>query len=166
MNVFEALVNQYLGRTPPHFDVVASRIREGQSALAIRRQLEDDYDLTRFQAGKIVDDVEKAITAWRTSLGTGIGLIALVLIFVTPYSPIFWIGLVVGVAQTVAGMRGMQRFQSAVGSNRDAFAREASPAAHHVHTPGTTPPREKEEREATTSGSDDSEGGGRRATGS
>lgn len=114
MGYFESLVDQYHGRTPPHFEAVAARLRDGASALSVRRQLEAEQDLSRFKAGKIVEDVEKAIDAWRISLGTGIGLLIVVLALFSPYHPVFWIGLVVGAAQSVAGMRGMQQYQSAV----------------------------------------------------
>lgn len=114
MSFFQALVDQYLGRTPDHFDRIASRLRNGQSALSVRRQLREEFDLSRLQAGKKVEYVEKAIRAWRVSLGTGVGLILVAFSLVSPWHPAFWIAMLFGVAQAVAGMRGMHTYQHAV----------------------------------------------------
>jgi len=113
MRFFQALVDQYLGRTPDHFDRIAARLRDGQSALSVRRQLREEFDLSRLQAGKKVEYVEKAVRAWRVSLGTGVGLILVALSVISPWHPAFWIAILFGVVQSVAGMRGMHAYQHA-----------------------------------------------------
>lgn len=113
MSFFQSLVDQYFGRKPKHFDLIASRLREGKSSLEVRRELTDQFDLSKLQAGKLVQDVERAIKAWRVSLGTGMGAVGLAVFFLPPVSLAF-VGLMIfGLAQTVAGMRGMHTYRQA-----------------------------------------------------
>jgi hypothetical protein len=113
MGYFSSLVSQYEGRYPTHFETVAARLREGQSSLEVRNQLMEEKDLSRLQAGKVVEDVEKAVRDWRIASGTGIGLVLVTVGFLPPLSLGFLFGLLIGSAQAIAGMRGMQAYQFA-----------------------------------------------------
>jgi hypothetical protein len=114
MSFFQSLVDHYFGRTPNHFDLVAPRLRDGKSSLEVRRELRDRFDdLSRLQAGKIVQDVERSITAWRTCLGTGMGAVGFAIVLLPPLSIGVLLCMVFGCAQTVAGMRGMHVYQQA-----------------------------------------------------
>lgn len=113
MSYFRSLIDQYQGRTPQDFDRVAARLKEGDSSLSIRNDIMDADDLSRLEAGKRVEAVERAIRDWRISLGTGLGLFLVAVLFVSPFHPFFWLGMGFGLAQTVAGMRGIHQYQQA-----------------------------------------------------
>jgi hypothetical protein len=113
MGYFNSLVRQVEGQYPNHFERVASRLREGHTALEVRNQLIEELDLSRLQAGKVVEDVEKAVRDWRIASGAGIGLALLAIGFFSPFSVFFWLCLFFGSAQAVAGTRGLQAYQFA-----------------------------------------------------
>jgi len=118
------MVDQHLGRTPAQFNRVAARLRDGQSALSVRRDLEEEQNLSRLKAGKVVEDVEKAITAWRVALGSGIGLVLFASLLFSPLSIVFWLAMLSGAAQFVAGARGMQQYRSAVDPDAEGTSTE------------------------------------------
>jgi len=114
VGLFQSLVDQYFGRKPNHFDLIAPHLRDGKSSLEVRRELRNRFDgLSRLQAGKLVQDVERSVRAWRTCLGTGMGAMGLATFLFSPLNPLFAVCMVFGLAQTVAGMRGMHTYQQA-----------------------------------------------------
>ena len=113
MGYFGSLVSQYEGRYPNHFEVVAARLREGQTPLEVRNQLMEEIGLSRLQAGKVVEDVEKARRDWQIAMGVGVGTVLAAIGLLSPWSLVFWLCLFFGSAQAVAGMRGMQAYQFA-----------------------------------------------------
>ena len=113
MGYFAALIDQYEGRYPNHFETVAARLRDGQTPLEVRKRLMDERNLTRLQAGKVVGDVEKAIRDWQVAVGVGVGTVLVAIGLLSPWSVLFWIALFFGSAQAIAGMRGMQAYQFA-----------------------------------------------------
>ncbi len=114
---FSSLIRQYEGRYPPHFEAVAARMRDGQTPLEVRKQLMDEKNLSRLQAGKVVGDVEKAIRDWQVAMGVGVGTVLVAIGRLPPASLLFWSALFFGSAQAIAGMRGLQAYQFAESPN-------------------------------------------------
>lgn len=115
MFVIEHLINQYIGQQPEAFDQVAAKMKNGGSSLHIRRQLVETRGISRLAAGKIVENVEKAIRAARVNLASGAGfyLLGLLLLLLTPYTIWVYVFMFVGTVQFAAGLKGWRAYRRA-----------------------------------------------------
>ena len=115
MAFFQNLVEHYLFPDPKGFTLIAARLKQGQSPLAIRNQLMEETGGSKLATGKLVDQVVKAIKVAKVNMISGAAIFViclLVLLFVA--IDIGWlIGVIAGAAQFTAGRRVWGLYQKA-----------------------------------------------------
>ncbi len=109
--MFESLVGLYFPGKPKRYDSVATSLRSGTPPLAVRNQMMEEDGMTRLEAGKIVESVQKTIKASKTSLVIGPILLVLGVFSLPGFFAI--VMTLAGIGQTVAGFRGWRMYQSA-----------------------------------------------------
>ncbi|MEM8486554.1 MAG: hypothetical protein AAF564_13465 [Bacteroidota bacterium] len=107
MSFFQNLIEHYLFPDPKGFNLIATRLKQGHSALEIRNQLMEETGGSRLATGKIVEQVVKAIKIAKINMVSGALLFAfclfMVLFVAIGLATLF--GLVAGAAQFIAGRR-------------------------------------------------------------
>ncbi len=109
--MFESLIGLYFPGKPKRYDSVATSLRSGTAPLAVRNQMMEDEGMSRLEAGKIVEDVQKTIKASKTSLVVGPILLVLGILFFPGI--LAAVMIVAGIGQTIAGTRGWRMYQAA-----------------------------------------------------
>ncbi len=109
--MLESLVGLYSTGKPKRFDSVATSLRSGTAPLAVRNQMMESEGMSRLEAGKIVEDVQKTVKAIKTSLVAGPIVLVLGLLLLPGILAI--VMTVTGAGQTIAGVRGWRMYQSA-----------------------------------------------------
>ena len=99
-----------------HFARIASQLRQGVSAPAVRDQLIAAYGFSRLQAGKLVEDVVRGVRIARMNLVSGafLGLLGAAGLAFVGDGLLFWGLLVGGGVQFAAGYKTLAAYRSAV----------------------------------------------------
>ena len=107
MSFFQNLIEQYLFPDPKGFNLIAARLKQGQSALKIRNQLMEETGGSKLATGKLVDQVVKAIKVAKVNMlgGGAVFIFCLLLLLFVALDIRSIVGAVLGAAQFTAGRR-------------------------------------------------------------